>query len=167
MSTTTYPSADTVLDLQYPMPVATYGSYTQAQRAVDYLAERQFPVANVQIVGTDLRSVERVTGRLTRARFTLAGALSGLWMGLFVTLAFVLLTGHLSWALVAVTPLIGALFGLLWSALGYSAVSRNGARDFTSRTELRATSYQILVEHSLAAQAHALLSELTPPATAR
>ena len=36
------------------------------------------------IVGTELKQVERVTGRLTYARAAMAGAASGLWMGLFV-----------------------------------------------------------------------------------
>ena len=41
--------------------VATYGDYLEAQRAVDHLADSQFPVQLVTIVGTDLRMVERVS----------------------------------------------------------------------------------------------------------
>lgn len=46
-------------------PVGSYPTYAEAQRAVDYLSEQQFPVQQVTIVGVDLMQVERVTGRLT------------------------------------------------------------------------------------------------------
>ena len=45
--------------------VGSYNSYLDAQKAVDYLADQQFPVQMVSIVGNDLKMVERVTGRLT------------------------------------------------------------------------------------------------------
>ena len=43
--------------------VASYESYPEAQRAVDYLSDRRFPVERVAIVADDLRFVEQVTGR--------------------------------------------------------------------------------------------------------
>lgn len=43
---------------------------------------------NLEIVGTTLRSIESVTGRMTRGKVAAAGALSGLWTGLFVGIAF-------------------------------------------------------------------------------
>ena len=46
----------------YPMSLGGYDSYDKAQRAVDYLADHEFPVQNVLIVGTDLKQLERVTG---------------------------------------------------------------------------------------------------------
>ena len=48
--------------------VGSYDSYEQAQAAVDYLADEKFAVENVTIIGTDLRMVEKVTGRLSRGR---------------------------------------------------------------------------------------------------
>ncbi len=56
------------LDLEYPMSLGVYEQYAKAQQVVDHLADQNFPVQNVEIVGTELRSVERVTGRLTRGR---------------------------------------------------------------------------------------------------
>ena len=76
------------LTLEYPMSLGTYDKYEDAQKAVDYLSDNEFAVQNCMIVGTDLRQVERVTGRLTRGRVAGAGALSGMWMGLFVGLIF-------------------------------------------------------------------------------
>ena len=64
--------------------VGSYTSYLDAQKAVDYLADQQFPVQMVSIVGNELKMVERVTGRLSYPRVALSGALSGMWFGLFV-----------------------------------------------------------------------------------
>src|SRR5690625_5951628 len=64
--------------------LAAFETYLEAQRAVDFLSDKEFPVQHVTIVGSDLRMVERVTGRLTYARVALAGALSGALFGLFV-----------------------------------------------------------------------------------
>ena len=56
------------LTLEYPMSVGRYDRYEEAQKAVDYLSDHEFPVQNLLIVGTDLKQLERVTGRLTRGR---------------------------------------------------------------------------------------------------
>ena len=54
--------------------VGSYDNYQQAQRAVDFLSDEKFPVENVTIIGSDLRMVERVTGRLSWGRAIGAGA---------------------------------------------------------------------------------------------
>ena len=64
------------LTLDYPMSVGVFGSYPEAQKAVDTLSDEQFPVENCLIVGTELRQLERVTGRLSWGRVLLGGALS-------------------------------------------------------------------------------------------
>jgi hypothetical protein len=56
--------------------VARFEDYQAAQRAVDRLSDDGFPVEKLDIIGSDLRLVERVTGRLTRARAAAAGAAS-------------------------------------------------------------------------------------------
>ena len=58
-------------------PIGSYPTYAEAQRAVDYLSDQQFPVEQVTIVGVDLMQVERITGRLTWGRVLSAGAASG------------------------------------------------------------------------------------------
>ena len=146
------------LILDYPMLLGTYDKYEDAQRAVDYLSDHQFAVENCMIVGTDLRQVERVTGRLTRERVAGAGALSGMWMGLFVGLIFALFDQNsTTWAVLA-TVAFGALFGLVWALLGYAATK--GRRDFTSVSQVVATRYEVLVEHKLAEQGRALLAQM-------
>src|SRR5262249_7592261 len=62
--------------------VARFDDYESAQRAVDRLSDDGFPVEKLDIVGSGLRLVERVTGRLTNARAAGAGALSGMGGGL-------------------------------------------------------------------------------------
>ena len=43
--------------------VARFNDYADAQRAVDRLSDDGFPVEKLDIIGSDLRLVERVTGR--------------------------------------------------------------------------------------------------------
>jgi hypothetical protein len=149
------------LTLEYPMSLGTYEKYEEAQKAVDYLSDNQFAVENCMIVGTDLRMVERVTGRLTRGRVAGAGALSGMWMGLFVGLIFTLFdAGGGSTLAVVSTVAFGAAFGIVWALLGYAATK--GRRDFTSVSQVVATRYEVLVEHKLAEQGRALLANMQP-----
>ncbi|MEP6563218.1 MAG: general stress protein, partial [Nakamurella sp.] len=141
------------MDVEFPMSLGVYERYFGAQHDVDYLADQGFPVQSLEIVGTELRSVERVTGRLTRGKVGAAGALSGLWIGLFVGIAFSLFSDRNELGFLISTPLLGALFGLAWSQLGYSAATRRGTRDFASVNQIVATKYEVLVEHQHAARA--------------
>ncbi|MBE3073524.1 MAG: hypothetical protein IMZ75_01040 [Actinobacteria bacterium] len=146
------------LILDYPMSLGTYDKYEDAQKAVDYLSDHEFAVQNCMIVGTDLRQVERVTGRLTRGRVAGAGALSGMWMGLFVGLIFAMFGQGDSVVAVVSTVAFGAVFGVVWALIGYAATK--GRRDFTSVSQVVATRYELLVEHKLAEQGRALLANL-------
>ncbi len=149
-----------VLNLEYPMTLGVHDSYLQAQRVVDHLADNEFPVQNVAIVGTELKTVERVTGRLTRGKVAAAGALSGFWMGLFVGIAFALFSTQNGVGFLITTPILGAVFMLVWSQVGFSAATRGGTRDFSSVSQVVATKYEVLVEHRFAEQARQLLTRL-------
>lgn len=149
-------------DLEYPLSLGVYESYGQAQRVVERLADQGFPVENLEIVGTGLRSLERITGRLTRGRLAAAGALSGLWIGLFVGIAFGVFSDTNQLGFLFSTPLLGALFGWLWSQIGYSAATRGGTRDFASVDRVVATRYELLVENAVAARAQQLLAAPSP-----
>ena len=85
---TPQPRSMSGLALEFPQSLAVYEKYEDAQKAVDFLSDNEFPVQNCMIVGTELKQVERITGRLTNGRVAAAGALSGLWLGLFVGLIF-------------------------------------------------------------------------------
>jgi hypothetical protein len=155
-----------VLSLEYPMSLGRYDKYDKAQKAVDYLSDHEFPVQNVLIVGTDLKQLERVTGRLTRSRVAIGGLISGAWLGLFVGLIFSLLDASgTGFGGVIVTVLFGAVFGLVWALIGYALTGGN--RDFTSVTQVVATQYEVLVEHKFVQRGRELLAQMDPMAAAQ
>ena len=144
------------LALNYPLSLGTFDKYEDAQRAVDELSDRGFPVQNCLIVGTDLKQLERVTSRLTWGRVLLGGALSGVWLGLFVGLIFAMFETQSSPVALMLTPaLAGTAFGVVWAALGY-AMTR-GRRDFASVSQVVATKYEVFVEHTFAQQGREIL----------
>jgi hypothetical protein len=141
--------------------VGSYESYQQAQRAVDFLSDQKFPVENVTIVGSDLRMVERVTGRLSWGRAIGAGAASGAWFGLFVGLLLgIFATDGGDWVASVLTGLlIGLVFGAVFGAVGYAAT--RGQRDFTSVSQVVASRYDVLCNPQVAEQARAELAKLS------
>jgi heat induced stress protein YflT len=144
------------LNLEYPMSLGTFDKYEEAQKAVDTLSDKEFPVQNCLIVGTDLKQLERITGRLTWGRVLLGGALSGVWLGLFVGLIFALFAAQGGVIpIVLSTVIFGALFGLAWAAGTYALTG--GHRDFSSVSLIVPSKYEVLVEHKFAQQARDIL----------
>jgi hypothetical protein len=138
--------------------VGRFDDYESAQRAVDRLSDDGFPVENLDIVGSGLRLVERVTGRLTRARATGTGALSGLWAGLLVGILIGLFTsGHPFLAVIVTSAALGAGWG---AAFGYLAHARTrGQRDFASVRGLTATHYDLIARDGTVDRARLMLSD--------
>ena len=137
--------------------VASYENYADAQRAVDRLSDAGFPVEHTEIVGRDLRLVERVTGRMTNARAAAAGATGGAWFGLFIGLLVGLFTTGPAWlGLMLGGLLIGAVWGAIFGFLAHWAT--RGQRDFASIQSLVAGSHDLLVADEYAQQARELLS---------
>jgi hypothetical protein len=140
-------------------PVGSYATYAEAQRAVDYLADADFPVRDVTIVGVDLMLVERVIGRLTWGRVLMSGAASGAWLGLFVGLVMALVSpGASSVAAILVPLAIGVVFGMVFAAVGYGA--SRGRRDFTSASQMVAGRYDVLCQPRNAERAREMLGKL-------
>jgi hypothetical protein len=136
--------------------VASYATYAEAQQAVDSLSDRGFPVGGAEIIGHDVRLVERVTGRLTNARAAAAGAASGAWFGLFIGLLVGLFTTGPEWlGLVLGGLLIGALWGALFGFFAHWMTQ--GQRDFTSVSDLVAGHYELTVPDDQAERARELL----------
>ena len=138
--------------------VATYPDYALAQQAVDYLSDNQFPVEKTSIIGTDLRLVENVLGRLTTARAALAGAASGAWFGLFIGLLFGLFSDSGWLAVLLVCILIGAVWGAVFGAIAHAMTG--GRRDFTSRSSLQASQYAVVADPDVAEEARQHLVQL-------
>lgn len=148
-----------IFSLEYPQSLGVFDKYPDAQKAVDFLSDNDFPVENVLIVGTELKQVERVTGRLTWGRVLSAGAASGAWLGLLIG---AILSIFAEGSSVVVTILggvaFGIAFGIISGALGYGAT--RGQRDFSSVQKVVATKYEVLVEHKFLADGVALLATM-------
>ncbi|MEY9777716.1 general stress protein [Arthrobacter sp. MW3 TE3886] len=138
--------------------VGSYNSYLDAQKAVDYLADQQFPVQMVSIVGNDLKMVERVTGRLTYPRVALSGALSGMWFGLFVGVMLSFFSTTPGYFSIVTSVLMGAAFFMLFGIVTYAM--QRGKRDFTSTSQVVATNYDVVVSFEAAGEARRLLHQL-------
>jgi len=141
-------------------PIATYDSYREAERAVDYLSDNGFPVRQVAIIGSDLKLVEQVVGRLNYGGAALRGAASGAFAGLLIGWLF----GIFSWASLAILALalygllfgavLGAIFGLIMHAL------QGGRRDFASVQAMTPSHYEVVADEQVADQAEALLAKM-------
>lgn len=152
------PQPGSLFELQFPQSVGIFNTYADAQKAVDYLADERFPVQNLAIVGTELKSVERVLGRKSWSTVLSQGVSSGISTGLLVGLVMLIFAKPPSVALMLVTCLaIGIAIGLTFAAVGY-AMTR-GKRDFTSVTQTVATKYEVLCEHKVAIQAREMLQQ--------
>lgn len=153
------PKMSSLFTLEYPQSVGVYQTYDEAQKAVDHLADANFPVQNLCIVGTDLKSVERVLGKRSWGTVLGSGAQSGISTGLMVTLVmWLFLPGAEFYVLLLTALAIGILIGVAMAALGYWM--SQGKRDFTSVSQTVATRYEILSEHKVAAQARDLLAQM-------
>jgi hypothetical protein len=138
--------------------LGTYETYLEAQSVVDRLSKAEFDVKSLSIVGNDLKTVERVTGKLTYGRAALAGAASGAWLGLFIGLVFTIFTPPTaqSFGFVGAALLIGAGFGVIFGLVTYAINRRR--RDFTSTHQVLASNYQIIIDPELTAKAQDVLS---------
>jgi hypothetical protein len=141
--------------------LAKFEDYAAAQRAVDHLSDRGFPVEAVSIVGRDLRYVEHVTGRMTTGNAATIGALQGAVLGALFSLAFGLIftfdPSPVLPLLVVYGTLAGAVLGGLFGAMSHSA---GGGRDFASVGSVVADRYELLVDADVAERAAEALREI-------
>lgn len=136
--------------------VASYSSYERAQESVDRLARNEgFSVKSISIVGSDLKSVERVTGRMNTGKAALNGALSGLFLGMFFGATMMLFMPDVYLVTLLGVLLLATVFGAVWGMIVY-AISPN-KREFASMMQLTATKYDVIVPHGLAAEARQIL----------
>ena len=142
-------------------PIGAYDSYREAERAVDYLSDNGFPVHRVAIVGSDLKMVEQVVGRLNYGGAALRGAASGAFAGFLIGWLF----GLFNWLVLATFAMalygllfgavLGAIFGLITHAL------QGGRRDFASVQAMTPSRYEVLADEQVADQAEALLAKMS------
>jgi hypothetical protein len=140
--------------------IASYVNYADAERAVDWLADRGFPVERGAIVGMGLRSVERLAGRMTAGRAAFVGAAAGIIMGaLLALLVAILRWGSGSAVTLPSVVVLVALVGAVSGALLHEARS-GGRRDFISATRIEADRYDLQVDEGAADDAERLLAAM-------
>lgn len=137
-----------------------YSDYQDAQKVVDFLADNDFPVNNVSIIGNDLKLVERVSGKLTYPKVALQGAMQGAMMGLFFGLIMMLFSppGVNIATVMLAALLIGAVMWMIFGIIQYAL--RRGKRDFASTRQVLPASWDVIVNPQVAGQAQALLRKL-------
>jgi len=101
-----------------------------------------------------------VLGRLTYGRAAAGGLASGAWFGLFVGLLLGLFAGSkYSWVAIMLAGLLyGAVFGAMFG-LGAFALT-GGRRDFTSRKQIVATTYDVVCTWGKLDEAKAILARM-------
>jgi hypothetical protein len=139
--------------------VASFDSYAEAEWAVDRLADLDFPVERVAIIGQDLQTVERVVGKMDYPRAAWRGAASGAVPGALIGWIF----GIFDWVDPILSGLLLALYGLIIGAVIGAVMGlvvyamQRGSRDFTSVTVMRPQRYELVVDDEVADQAARLL----------
>ena len=136
--------------------VATYRSYETAQQAINSLAEAEIDVSGIALVGSDVRVVERVMGRLTWRKVAMAGAMRGLTFGLFLGIVFWLLVPEAGMMVLAM-PILGVAFGMLLSIVTHSFTKKN--RQYQSVQQILPTTFDLVAPQEVAA---AVMHKLGP-----
>jgi hypothetical protein len=143
--------------------IASYETYSEAERAVDYLSDNKFPVERVAIIGSEVHMVEQIMGRLNYGGAALRGAGTGAFTGLLIGWLF----GLFNWitpVLAAFTlaiyglvfgAIVGALFGLIFHAL------QGGRRDFSSVRAMVPSRYEVVADAEVADEAARLLANMS------
>jgi tetrahydromethanopterin S-methyltransferase subunit G len=139
--------------------IETDADYRDAERTVDWLSDHGFPVEQVAIVGTDLRYVEQIAGRVTTESAARTGAGQGATIGLLFGLFFGLFFNGVAFFGVLLYGLVaGALFGAIWGAATH--YMQQGRRDFASVATTRADRYEVQADASVAGRAEQLLATM-------
>lgn len=140
--------------------IATFNNYGDAERAVDYLADQQFEVQRVAIVGRDLELVEQVTGRMNYGWAALRGAVAGALTGALIGWIF----GLFNWLYPLIAGLVLACYGVIFGAVigaltGLAMYAfQAGRRDFTAVRSLQPRHFDVVADAEWADRAMQLLS---------
>ncbi|GHD03763.1 general stress protein [Zhihengliuella salsuginis] len=151
-------SNNDLLSLPRGEVLGRYESYLDAQKVVDYLADHDFPVSNVSIIGCDLKSVERVTAKLSYPRVAMSGAAQGAMFGIFVGLLLSLFNEGNPLGQILSSVALGMAIWMIVGVVGYSF--RRGKRDFSSSNQFLAGYYDVVVAFEQAPEARRLASSL-------
>lgn len=133
-----------------------YRTYEDAQKVVDHLtADQSFDVKALTIVGNELRSVEKVRGRLSYPRVAGTGALQGALFGTFMGLLLMLFSPQDPLMNLGMAVLMGMAIWMIIGVISFAA--RRGTRGFVSASQLVATSFDVVCDVQAAGKARQLV----------
>jgi hypothetical protein len=147
--------------------LADFPQYAEAVAYVEKLVRNDFPAGFIAIVGSDLRSVERVRGKMSYARVAFSGAVTGAWIGLIYAFLFgpAIDTANIASdanGTLGSAIVIGAGVGMLFNVLRFS-FSRS-KREFVSQSSIVAAKYQVQVPSNMLSQANEAAAKPDPSA---
>jgi len=141
------------------VPVATFAAFGDVQDALARLADEGFPIDGATVVGTDLRLVEQVSGRMTVWRAAGYGTVAGAWLGALIAAFAAIFTGTSFGAVLSMLfggIMLGALFGAVFGLVAYRFA---GPRDgITGNVSLVASRYELRADPESADRLRALLA---------
>lgn len=141
--------------------VASFPDSHQAQEAVAELVKAEFPAKQVAIIGSGLKSIERVTGALSFGKIALNGAGSGVWLGLIASLFIFVISPEIAETemILAVIFIVAGL-GAVISVLLYQLNRRR--RTYTSVLQVTASDYTLVVAPGMGGKARSILGISAP-----
>jgi hypothetical protein len=147
--------------------LADFPQYAEAVAYVEKLVRNDFPAGFIAIVGSDLRSVERVRGKMSYARVAFSGAVTGAWIGLIYAFLFgpAIDTANIASdanGTLGSAIVIGAGVGMLFNVIRFS-LSRS-KREFVSQSSIVAAKYQVQVPSNMLSQANEAAAKPDPSA---
>ena len=131
--------------------LASFGEYTEAVALVEKLVESDFPITAIAIVGKDLKTVERLRGRMGNGKVALSGATTGAFIGLLSPVPQGADAAAIAVSNILQPILIAAGVGMLFGVIRYS-MSKN-KRSFVSSSMVLAKEYEVQVPGNLLEQA--------------
>ncbi|WP_188805644.1 general stress protein [Citricoccus zhacaiensis] len=134
--------------------LGSFPTYAEARKVVDRLAEQEFDVRTVSVVGTDLRTVERIRNRLTYPSVALRSALQGAFFGAMLGILMTLIDPAGSGLQILYTVGLGVAIWVLFGVIGHAM--RKG-RGVNSVQQLVPSNFDVVCEFETAPQAKQLL----------
>lgn len=138
--------------------LGTYRSHDDVQATIAYLAENDFNVRALSIVGADVKIVETVMGLTSWAQAAGRGALTGAWLGMILGLFMSFFGGDQSLTPGSLLPglVIGIGLGILWGIATRALMGRKSR--VIARPQVVANQFELICEPSLANQAKGILA---------
>ncbi|MEY3663162.1 MAG: hypothetical protein RI919_678 [Actinomycetota bacterium] len=115
--------------------LASFGEYTDAVALVEKLVEANFPMTAIAIVGKDLKTVERIRGRMNYGKVALSGATTGAFIG-FVLSLFSPVPEGADASSIAVSNVIQPVLIAAGIGMMFNIVQHRALRDVSQQAQL-------------------------------